>query len=203
MLNPVAPTRDTQQLGGRRRLPLRLGAALLVGVLFAAWWLGAPALASVAAGSGVVFTDETEDLVLGFYGPQGTHFVRYEDGAYAHATVTVVNRGRVGVTLDNFRFEGDQLALATVVPENGGVSIAPDSSADVELLIRFDNCEYYHEREVQVHDGVMADVRVLGRTTSQLVEFQHPVLVRSPTINRCPERYLDRNILNRTDVTRR
>lgn len=107
----------------------------------------------------------------------------------------------------------DGTTMTMAVPWSGGpvaeawlgagpVDLATIIDTDVvgeELVatITFDGCDYFHERELQAYP-TMTVVSADGGTTQ--LTFDRPLLVRSPMLWQCPDRTIDRDARNRSDL---
>ena len=144
----------------------------------------------------------------------GVHILRYAHGGYVSYAVTVRNTGPLPITVTGVTLpqEQERRLLQPVTaglagsgsPEVGDmqaldpVSLAPGEQQQIVVQARFDNCEYYTERAIEVVDQQVVNFRVAGVPRTATVSFDHPLLVRSPTINRCEDRTLDRSDHRRT-----
>ena len=144
----------------------------------------------------------------------GAHILRYVDGGYVSYAVTLHNTGPLPVTVTGVALpaEQDRRLLQPVAaglaadgsPEAGDmatfepVSLAPGEEQQVVIQARFDNCEYYTERAIEVLDEQAITFRIAGIPRTATVSFDRALLVRSPTINRCEDRTLDRSENRRT-----
>lgn len=161
------------------------------------------------AGSGmqVVTVEEFDET--------GAHILRYVDGDYVSYAFTVRNTGPVGVTVTGVGLP-EERERRLLQPVAAGVADAPSpEAADMEpfapfslpagqeqrivIQARFDNCEYYTERAIEVVDGQAIDFRVAGVPRTATVPFERDLLVRSPVIKGCEERTLDRSEHRRTE----
>ena len=145
----------------------------------------------------------------------GAHILRYMDGEYVSYAFTVRNTGPVGITVTGIGLpeERERLLLQPVT-----AGLAGDQSAEVadmesfepfalpagaqrRLVIqaRFDNCEYYSERAVDNIDSQVLQFRIAGIPRTAAIPFERDLVVRSPTINRCEDRTLDRSDHLRSD----
>lgn len=172
-------------------------------VLAVVGWLGAPALARLGGPVPLTFGPEVPVAELAQFGDggDGSYVLAYQDGAYARITVPLSNDGLVPLTVTGARLTDDALPLAEVVladdlPRRLGVG----ESANVTLTTRLDNCDYYHERELQRYPELLVEVEVLGRSTTRAVALTRPLLVRSPMIVDCPDRQLNRQAKDRRDA---
>lgn len=145
----------------------------------------------------------------------GAHILRYIDGGYVSYAVTIRNTGPLPVTVTGVTLpqERDRRLLQPVAAglANGAsaevgemeplepVSLAAGEEQQIVIQARFDNCKYYTERAIEIVDRQSLRFRVAGIPRSGVVEFDRPLLVRSPTINRCEDRTMDRSENRRTE----
>ena len=159
--------------------------------------------------------NELDMITVEGFEQAGTNVVRYTDGDYVTYAFTVRNTGPLGVTVTDVPFP-PETELRMLQPVSAG--LAGSASADAEdmrpfepfsldaggeqrviVQARLDNCEYYTERAVETLAGQALTYRVLGLTRTAEIAFDRPLLVRSPVIQRCPERTLDRSENRRTE----
>ena len=145
----------------------------------------------------------------------GAHILRYVDGAFVSYAVTLRNSGPVPVTVtgvplaperDRRLLQPVAAGLATGTSAEADdmtplepVTLAPGERQQIVVQARFDNCEYYTERAVEALDKQLITFRVAGFPRISTVNFDRPLLVRSPTIKGCDDRTLDRSENRRTD----
>jgi len=145
----------------------------------------------------------------------GATILNYVDGDYVTYAVTLRNSGPVGVRVTGLPLPdaGERRLLQPVAVglSTGG----SDDAAGVEPLTpfrlgageqrtvvvqaRFDHCEYYTERAIDVIDSQTVQFRVAGIPRTATLQLVRPLLVRSPTIQGCDARTLDRSEHRRTD----
>lgn len=185
-----------QSTGGVRRPPARwfvLGAVLLlvIGGYFAAphlVWLTAGAPPSFSAGAVVTVPS---------YGERGTHILAYEYGKEFTVRVPIRNSGIVPMTVTDVALTEQPRPLAetvavTVAGERLPLTLWPGDTMRVELRVRFGNCRYYHEREMQNMSGAVVTGHVLGASAVATARFGHDLVAHSPMIIGCPDRTLVR-----------
>lgn len=192
-----------------RRRPSRRGTALVIGVLL----IGAVALLAVAvlrAAPGMVRFDHVTPVFGGTapavtlpdYGIAGTYVVGYEHGETARLTLPVRNSGPLPVTVTSLDLGGGVAPLLVVQDVEGlPLSLGPGETGKVEVTAELANCRYFHEREVQYYEGLTLGFSVLGQGSTRTVAYDRPVMVHSPMIVGCPERKLNRQADDRTDLT--
>jgi hypothetical protein len=192
-----------------RRRPARRGTALTIGVLL----LGAVALLAVAvlrAAPGMVRFDHVAPVFGGSapvvtlpdYGISGTYVVGYEHGATARMTLPVHNSGPLPVTVTSLDLGGGVAPLLAVQDVVGlPLSLGAGETGTVEVTAELANCRYFHEREVQYYEDLTLGFSVLGQESTRTVAYDRPVMVHSPMIVGCPDRKLNRQADDRTDLT--
>ena len=153
-------------------------------------------------------------LVEEFEG-SGAHIAQYVDGGYVTYAFVVRNAGPVAVTVTDVPLppQAQRRLLQPVGAGLAGEQDVPDARSmrafapfrlgagerqQVVIHARFDNCEYYTERAIEMIDTQHVAFRVAGMARTATVAFERPLLVRSPTIQRCSERTLDRSEHRRT-----
>lgn len=191
------------RVGRRRRGRRHVVGAVALAVLLVWAWSAAPRTVALGAGVTPVFGEHTRAVALEQFGEGGSYVLGYEDGAYGEVQVPVRNGGPLPLTVQGARLTDEPRTLAEVVAVTGAdgsglpLRLGPGQEAVLELTVRFDNCDYYHERALEILDGALVDVTVLGSAGTVTVAFDHPVLVRSPMIVDCPDRVLDRQAKTR------
>jgi hypothetical protein len=203
----VLDTPADSRVAGRPPVSRRaraLVAVLLVGAVF----LFAVAVLRAAPGTArfdpvaPVFGGTAQALSLPAYGIQGMHVVGYEHGATARMTLPVTNTGLLPLTVTSVDLGGGVAPLLQVRDVIGlPLSIGPGETEPVEVVAELANCKFFHEREVQYYAGVELGFTVLGQEGTRSVAFDRPVMVHSPMIVGCPDRLLDRQANDRTDLT--
>lgn len=180
----------------RPRRPLArwcvLGALLLViGAYFAA-----PHLVRLKADEPPSFSAGAVVTVPSF-GERGAHILAYEYGKEFTVRVSISNSGPVPMTVTDVALTNEPRPLAETI----GVRVAgerlpltfwPGETLRVELRVRFGNCRYYHEREMQSMPGAVVTGHVLGASAVATAPFDHDLVAHSPMIIGCPDRTLVR-----------
>ena len=158
---------------------------------------------------------EMEVVTIEEFEEAGAHVMRYTDGGYVTYAFTVRNTGPVGVTVTGLSLP-DESERRMLQPVTAGLATGATAEAtDMEpfepfalgagqerqiiVQARMDNCEYYTERAIETVDSQRITYRAVGIPRAATVSFEEPLLVRSPTIKRCPERTLDRSEHRRTE----
>lgn len=175
----------------RRWLVLGGMASLLIGA-----YLLAPSLARFDADTPPRFSAAAA-VTVPSYGERGTQILAYAYGEQFTITVPIANRGVVPVTVTELRLTEKprplvETASVTVDGDRLPATLWPGETAVVELRARFDNCRYYHEREMQTMPGAVVSGHVLGRPVTAIAEFDRDLVVASPMIVGCPDRTLVR-----------
>lgn len=159
---------------------------------------------ATSSDAGAVLVEEFEGT--------GATIVNYEHNAYLSYAFTLRNTGPVGVTVTSVDLP-DERARRMLHPVQTSVftsaAATPDDLADMAPLqpfalgpgeerrivvqARFDNCEYYTERGTELTHGHDVTFRVAGVKRTAELQFNRPLIVRSPTILGCDDRTLDRS----------
>ncbi len=182
----------------RARWRRRVAASgLLLAALAAAAYVALPSLAHFAGGTSPTMPDDAHVPVPTF-GERGSDVLAYEHGTTFTMTFPLVNDGWVPVTVRDVRLSDEARPLAEVTSVTSDdaalpVTVPAGETRRVVLTVRFDNCRYYHERELQVISGVVVDGSVLGRDLRTTAGFQHDLVVSSPMVASCPDRTLRRD----------
>lgn len=179
---------------------------VLLGVAAAAALLGAGGVraAPAAAELGPVvprFDGAVPVQTLPSYGVRGMHVVGYEHRATTQVELTLVNDGPLPLTLTSVALRGGIAPLLALRDVQGlPLELGRGERGRVTATVQLDNCRFSHEREVENHDGVRVGFRVLGSAATRDVPFDRPLLVHSPMIVGCPDRLLDRQGADRSDL---
>lgn len=191
------------QPGPRRRW---LPALLLVALVGLALGVGGVRAALSRVGFdalAVSFAGEAPVRTLPSYGLRGTHVVGYEHGATTRLTLPVRNQGVLPVTVASLDLRAGVAPLLSVRDVQGlPLDLGPGERGELVVTAVLGNCRYFHEREVQIYQGVALGVNVLGRSIAREVAFDRPLLVHSPMLVGCPDRKLNRQADNRSDLLR-
>ncbi len=144
------------------------------------------------------FAPDAEAISLpGFDG--GAHVAAYEHGGTVSFSFPLRNAGLLGVTVTGVRLDEDDpyplvtIEHVTVDGDDLPARVGRGHTARVDVTARYDNCRYYHERELELLAGATVDASVLGMGITRDVSFDHPLVVRSPMIVDCPDRTLTRD----------
>ena len=149
-----------------------------------------------------VFGGSAPVVTLPTYGPQGMHVVGYEHGATAQLTLPIRNDGLLPVTVTSVTLGGGVAPLLQVREVTGlPLSIPPGETGRLDVTAELANCKYFHEREVQNYAGVDLGFSTLGQEGTRTVAFDRPLMVHSPMIVGCPDRLLNRQGNDRSDLT--
>jgi hypothetical protein len=115
--------------------------------------------------------------------------------------VPIANEGRLPITVTSVQLGGGVAPLVAVRSVEGlPATLWPGQVAAVTLHAELTNCRYYHERAMQIYDGVTVAFRSLGRSGARPVAFDRPILLKGPMLVGCPGRKLDRSAENRSDL---
>ena len=130
-------------------------------------------------------------------------YVGYEHGATARLTLPITNDGLLPLTVTSVDLGGGVAPLLEVQGVGGlPLSVPPGATREVEVTATLANCKFFHEREAQQLPTVRIGFSVLGQQGVRDVPYDRPLLVRSPMIVGCPDRLLDRQRNDRTDLVR-
>jgi hypothetical protein len=148
------------------------------------------------------FSGSAPAVTLPTYGAQGMHVVGYEHGATARISLPIRNPGLLPLTITSIDLRGG-VAPLLVVQEVAGLPLPlrPGQTGTIEVTAELANCRFFHEREIQNYAGFDLGVSLLGQSRTRYVEYDRPVMVHSPMIVGCPERQLNRQADNRSDLT--
>lgn len=184
------------------RTPLLAGVALAAALAGAGAVQAAPAVAELGPVA-PSFSGPVPVQTLTSYGARGMHVVGYEHGRSVRMTLALHNAGPLPLTVTSLDLRAGVAPLLGVTGVEGlPLSLGPGERGEAVATVRLDNCRFSHEREVEVHDVVRVGVRVLGVKSAREVPFDRPLLVHSPMIVGCPDRKLDRQAADRSDLTR-
>jgi hypothetical protein len=135
------------------------------------------------------------------YGLRGAHILGYEHGRAVELVVPVRNEGVLPVTVTSLDLGGGPAPLLAVGDVDGlPLSLGPGDSGTLTVHAVLTNCRYFHEREMHTYDGAVLGFRTLGRSSSELLRFDRPLMVKSPMLVGCPDRKLNRQAENRRDL---
>jgi hypothetical protein len=153
---------------------------------------------------------EGEAVAVPDFGPRGSFVLRYQDGEEAAVAFDVRNRGPLPVTVTEVGLPtaaGDHMfqTVGVEVDAEGTAepfrpfTLRPGEARTVVIRARFGSCAYYTERAVEIHEVHPFRMRVLGLPMSAEVTYPYRIVVRSPTIQNCPDRLMDRGARRRTE----
>lgn len=149
------------------------------------------------------FAGTAPQVTLPTYGRQGMHVIGYEHGASTVLTLPVHNGGVLPMTVTSVDLGGGAAPLLEVGDVRGlPLSVPPGATRSLEVSATLANCKYFHEREVQSYPSVRLGFSVLGQQGVRDVAYDRPLMVHSPMIVGCPDRTLDRQENDRTDLLR-
>lgn len=190
---PANPWDLPAPAGRRRRRPGRRTVAVAaLGAVVAGGLLVAPPVDLVQAAA-VSFDDGATHLTVEGFDERGLYSLRYVHGEDAEVRVPVRNDGWLPTTVTAIALDGRPAPMIEPVGTAGTpVELAPGEEATLVVRVRFDNCEYYTERAMDVYDEVAVSSRTAGVATSTQVALDHALVVRSPMMTTCPDRVSDR-----------
>lgn len=193
------PRRPARRRTGALVAVLALGALLLLAL---AGFRAAQDSVRFAAVTPVIGGDAPA-VTLPEYGEQGMHVIGYEHGRTARITLPLRNRGLLPVTVEAVDLRGGVAPLLVVQDVQGlPLSLGPGETGTIEVTAELANCRFFHEREIQSYPGVDLEVSLLGQRSTRYVAYDRPVMVHSPMIVGCPDRKLNRQADNRSDLVR-
>lgn len=200
---PAEPVAAPRPPAPRRALLLVAGLlSAAVALLVVAGLRAAPGLVDLAPVA-PQFAGSAPQVTLPTYGVKGTHVLGYEHGASARLSLPLVNDSPLPVTVTAVDLGGGVAPLLEVQGVEGlPVTLPPGGTRTVEVSATLANCRFFHEREVQNYASLRVELSVLGQRTVRDVPYDRPVMVRSPMIVGCPDRLLDRQANDRTDLVR-
>lgn len=177
---------------GRRRAGRRTLAAAALGSLVAGGALAAPPV-ELAQAAAVSFDAEATHLTVEGFDDRGVYSLRYVHGDEAEVRVPVRNDGWLSTTVTSVSFDGRPAPMIDPIGTDGTpVELSPGEEATLTVRVRFDNCEYYTERAMDVYEAVTVTSRTAGIASSTPVVLDHALVVRSPMMTTCPDRVSDR-----------
>lgn len=210
-----APGSPAQRVPGRPRARRWIAAAAVVVSAVAAVVLASPS--PPLASPGPVLADGPAVTRLADLGERGSVVVLYEDGGEVAYAFPLRNDGWLPVEVTGVELDRAEdhpllvpagLHVATTDPAADTVgalvaapftpfTLAPGASRTIVVRGHLANCEYYTERGLHLVDAHTVHTRTFGVTGSHEVTLADDVVVRSPTIQRCPDRVMDRSARRR------
>lgn len=170
----------------------------LVGLVLATAVLALPRTARVSQEVPLAFEGNASVVTLPSFDGTGMYAVGYEHGADTRITVPVRNEGLAPLRLTGLHLSDRNRPMLEVVAVDGlPVSLGPGEGAELDVHVRFDNCEYYTERAIDLYRSARLGYEVAGMPGELELSFEHPIGVRSPTMLRCEERVMDRSARRR------
>jgi len=156
-------------------------------------WAAAPAALLRVAPVSLDFRDGAPAAVVeGFNGPSGAYVVGYEHDDYLDVDVAVANAGVVPIAVDGVELDMQTAPLLVPAEATAPGAVPAGETATGAVRLRFDNCEAYHEREAMVVDHLLVHATVLGRSVTERVALDRPLMARSPMLWQCPDRTIER-----------
>ncbi|MBW3621564.1 MAG: hypothetical protein KY461_15075 [Actinobacteria bacterium] len=194
---------------GRRRLPRRSWPVAVV-VLAVAMAVAAVVVSTVTvASAGPVTAIGTEVTSVPEFGERGSLVLLYHDGREVTYTFPLRNDGWLPVTVTDVALTAPE-ERPLLVPTGLGLDgpdgatapflpfrLGPGETRTVVIEGLLDNCEYHTERAVHLVGHHVVHLRAGGVATTRSVALDDEVVVRSPTIRRCPDRVMDRSAFTR------
>lgn len=174
-----------------------LAAGAVVAVVAGAAVLAVPGTTRVAVAGETRFGGDAPGVTVPAYGDRGSDVIGYVHGASWEVRVPVRNDGAVPVEVISAVLSEKRFPLLQA-QASARVGIPAGEVREVVLRGVMRNCRFFHERELELHERVHLQLRVLGSSVSREVALRRPVLVRSPMIVGCPDRKLARDEVNRT-----
>lgn len=149
------------------------------------------------------FAGTAPQVTLPTYGLKGMHVIGYEHGASAVLTLPIHNGGVLPLTVTSVDLGGGVAPLLEVGDVRGlPLTVPPGATRSLEVSATLANCKFFHEREVQNYPSVRLGFSVLGQEGVRDVPYDRPLMVHSPMIVGCPDRLLDRQANDRSDLVR-
>ena len=150
-----------------------------------------------------VFGGSAPAVTLPTYGAKGTYVIGYEHGESARISLPIANDGPLPVTVTSIDLGGGVAPLLLVREVTGlPLSLGPGEKGVVEVTAELANCRFFHEREVQNFASFEVGVSLLGQERTRVVEYDRPIMVHSPMLVGCPDRKLNREANDRSDLIR-
>ncbi|MBW3619078.1 MAG: hypothetical protein KY461_02435 [Actinobacteria bacterium] len=184
------PDRGASPVRGRRPRRWALAGAVAVALGVALWLV--PPVALTQAGD-VTFDDGAVNRTIEEFDARGMYTLRYVHGDEAEVRIPVRNDGWLPATVTGVAFDGRPAPM--IVPSGTAgtpVDLAPGETATVAIRVRFDNCEYYTERAVDLYRAVAVTTSTFGLARTHDVVLDHDLAVRSAVMTTCPDRVSDR-----------
>lgn len=150
-----------------------------------------------------LFAGTAPTVTLPTYGLKGMYVIGYEHGKSARISLPIANDGPLPVTVRSVDLGGGVAPLLIVRNVTGlPLALAPGDTGVVEVVAELGNCKFFHEREVQNLPSFEVAVSVLGQERTRTVEYDRPIMVHSPMLVGCPDRQLNREANDRSDLVR-
>lgn len=150
-----------------------------------------------------VFGGSAPAVTLPTYGAKGMYVVGYEHGETARISLPITNDGPLPVTVRSVGIGGGVAPLLLVREVTGlPLALGPGEEGVVEVTAELANCRFFHEREVQTFASFEIGVSLLGQERTRTVGYDRPIMVHSPMLVGCPDRKLNREENDRSDLVR-
>lgn len=183
-----------------RRLLLLTVLALLAALAGAGAVRAAPAAIGLDPVA-VTFGGPVHAATLPSYGAQGMYVLDYQHAGRAELTLTLRNGGLLPVRVTAVDLPPAVAPLLTMADVQGlPLTLLPGQVGTVTATGVLGNCRYSHERQVELREGLVVALSVLGRSGVREVPLDRPILIHSPMIVGCPDRKLNRQADNRADL---
>lgn len=170
----------------RQLVPLVAVALLLAGV-----WTVPPV--ELARDGAVTFDADSVNRTVEQFDDRGMYVLRYVHGDEAEIRVPVRNDGWLPTTVTGIALDGRRDPMIVPLGSVGTpVALRPGETATVAIHVRFDNCEFYTERAVDLYRAVSVSTTTLGLPRTHDVGLDHDLAVRSAVMTTCPDRVSDR-----------
>lgn len=191
----AAPEAPAPAPGRRSRRWVPMTAAI-TGLTLLAGWLLLPWLVHFEQGVDAALPEPgsvAPGLEVVEYGRNGYEFLHYRHHETVTLAVPLANRSPVPLTVESAELvTGPYPLLVPAGAEPLPVTVAPYSTVEVGITLRFDNCRYYHERSATNHHSVAIAGTALGREFRTEITLARPVTVHGQVILDCPDRTLVR-----------
>lgn len=187
---PSDPGLGTPAVGGRRRRTWVV-AGTLVAAVAAASWLVPPV--ELAQAGDVTFDAGSVNRTIEEFDARGLYALRYVHGDEAEIRIPVRNVGWLPTTVTGVTLDGRPDPMIVPLGTAGmPVALAPGETTTLGIRVRFDNCEFYTERAVDLYGAVTVATNTLGLGRTHDVVLDHDLAVRSAVMTTCSDRVSDR-----------
>ena len=178
-----------------------LAAVAAVAALAGAGAVRAASAAVELAPVAISFDGTVASVTLTAYGDRGMHVLNYQHGERSQISLELRNDGFLPLTVTALDLPPAVAPLLILEQVRGlPLKLGSGERGTVTAQGVLGNCRYTHERQADLRDSLLLEVRVLGTISVREVLLDRPVLVRSPMIVGCPDRLLDRQANDRSDL---